>query len=1176
MTTQITVQDATNIVAVNIETSHTTNVVISRTAIGTMAHAETANTANTANYANFAGTAYSVAGANVSGYVANATHANVADSANSVAAGNISGTINFATYAGTANAVAGANVSGAVGLATYATTANAVAGANVSGTVANATYATTAGSATTAGTVTTNAQPNITSVGTLTGLTSSANISAPFFVGNVVGNISGNIVVPGSNTAVLFNNLGSAGASDALKFDYAANVLTVLGNISATNFSGSGAGLTSINGANVSEVANAGYATNSGHSVVADSANAVAGANVSGYVANANVANLATYATTANAYVPYSGSTSNVDLNNKALSNVSHIGINTSTIPTVLLRAIGNNTSQSRMSVRGYSSDANSSALRTTKFRGSAGAPQAPLSGDSLGKYEMAGYSTITSDGVVGAAVEGVATETWGFSGIGTKVLIKVTPNTTTTPVVAVTLNQDKSANFANTVTATGFYGPLSGEVTGNVSGSAGSANAVAGGNVSGAVANAAYATNSGHSVVADSANSVAAGNISGTINFATYAGTANAVAGANVSGTVANATYATTSGSAGSATTAGTVTTNAQPNITSVGTLSSLTVANTANVANLNVTGTGANGFITLKGQSSNPTAPAAGSVLLHATTLNGFTRLEQDNEAATNVVYGRDNAIVCRNDTGGTISKGQVVYTSGTVSNTPQITKAQSNASGTMPAIGIAADDILPASYGQVMTWGILSFNTTAFSDGNQVWVSPTTAGSLTSTRPSGANIVQRMGTILVSGIAGVGQMLVQTAPALLNIETGTNVTTWTANNVVANTFSGNVIRAAQGNITSLGNLTGLTINDANVLRPTITITPAGNSTGATLATNKLGLITVVDYGNINSAANPLNINFIKARGNATTPAPAANNDQSLRLGSYVYTGNGYAKATGMNHSAPLAANSIYTVTDSLWTPGLISFYTGHPFGNNLSTSSSAYNQFGLDQWAQIYTIAANNSGGSGGTLPGFSVIACGQLADGSGPGGQNRFQRSRGTSAVRTAVQTDDGVGSFEFQAYNGGDFNTGTPSKITAVVNTAHGAIAGGARVPIDIQVVTTSNTTSYTSTFYGNGTVQVPGVFYSSDADLGNLTTSNYFAGTLTTAAQPNITSVGNLTTLVIDSGGFVQYAAFVSTDLTAITGSVGQTAAVSDSAGMLAYWDTTNSRWSYVHDNSAV
>jgi hypothetical protein len=46
--------------------------------------------------------------------------------------------------------------------------------------------------------------------------------------------------------------------------------------------------------------------------------------------------------------------------------------------------------------------------------------------------------------------------------------------------------------------------------------------------------------------------------------------------------------------------------------------------------------------------------------------------------------------------------------------------------------------------------------------------------------------------------------------------------------------------------------------------------------------------------------------------------------------------------------------------------------------------------------------------------------------------------------------------------------------------------------------------------------------------------------------------------------------------AYTATALNAITGAVGWTAAVSDSGGKLAYWDTTNARWSFVFDNSAV
>jgi hypothetical protein len=89
---------------------------------------------------------------------------------NLIVVGNIYGNIanagnaNYANYAGNAFSVDGINVSGAVA---FATTANAVAGANVFGTVA---YATNAAIATNAETVTTNAQPNITSLGTLTTL----------------------------------------------------------------------------------------------------------------------------------------------------------------------------------------------------------------------------------------------------------------------------------------------------------------------------------------------------------------------------------------------------------------------------------------------------------------------------------------------------------------------------------------------------------------------------------------------------------------------------------------------------------------------------------------------------------------------------------------------------------------------------------------------------------------------------------------------------------------------------------------------------------------------------------------------------------------------------------------------------------------------------------------------
>ena len=174
---------------------------------------------------------------------------------------------------------------------------------------------------------------------------------------------------------------------------------------------------------------------------------------------NVNITGGSISGVTVGGYIPYTGAASAVDLNAKSLTNVSHLGINSTAVPEILLRAYGNNNSSSRIAIRGYSSDANSSSMRIAKFRGTFAAPQAPQSGDSLGKFELAGYGTTSSTGYPQATYEGLATENWGATARGTKAVFKVTPNTTITQVIALTINQDSTAVFANTVTATGGIG---------------------------------------------------------------------------------------------------------------------------------------------------------------------------------------------------------------------------------------------------------------------------------------------------------------------------------------------------------------------------------------------------------------------------------------------------------------------------------------------------------------------------------------------------------------------------------------------------------------------------------------------------------------------------------------------------------------------------------------------
>jgi hypothetical protein len=112
-----------------------------------------------------------ITGANVTGIVANANFASYSNVANSANLANIA---NSATVANSANSVAGANVTGTVANAAHAVvaaTAYSVDVANIVGTVSNGNYSAYAGN------VTIGAQPNITSVGTLTELTVNGAVS---------------------------------------------------------------------------------------------------------------------------------------------------------------------------------------------------------------------------------------------------------------------------------------------------------------------------------------------------------------------------------------------------------------------------------------------------------------------------------------------------------------------------------------------------------------------------------------------------------------------------------------------------------------------------------------------------------------------------------------------------------------------------------------------------------------------------------------------------------------------------------------------------------------------------------------------------------------------------------------------------------------------------------------
>lgn len=180
--------------------------------------------------------------------------------------------------------------------------------ANINGTVANANYAAYAGnvtSATTAGTaatVTTNAQPNITSVGTLSGLTINGTGTATLFEGSGANltNLNGANVtgtVGSASTATNATNAGTATFAGTVTTQAQPNItsvgtlvsLNVTGNITGNYIIGNGSTLTNIPAGNISgTVANANYAAYAGNIIEGTQSNITSTGILVGLTVNGN------------------------------------------------------------------------------------------------------------------------------------------------------------------------------------------------------------------------------------------------------------------------------------------------------------------------------------------------------------------------------------------------------------------------------------------------------------------------------------------------------------------------------------------------------------------------------------------------------------------------------------------------------------------------------------------------------------------------------------------------------------------------------------------------------------------------------------------------------------------------------------------------------------------------
>ena len=560
-------------VAGTLETAAQPNI----TSVGILTSVSVTGNVDAGNISGNGAALSSITGANVTGQVANAL---VAGTVYTNAQPNITsvGTLTSVSVTGTVDA---GNINGnGSGL-------SAITGANVTGQVGNALVA---------GTVYTAAQPNITSVGTLSSLSVTGNVNA----GNVNATLGAFTTVAGTLSTAAQPNITSVGTLTSV---------SVTGNVDAGNVNGNGSGLSAITGSNVTgQVGNALVAgtvyTNAQPNIT--SVGTLSSLSVTGTVTGGNVATAGTVSATGNITGNY------VIGNGSQLTGVTATDVGTLTTLSVTGNVTAGNVNTAIVSATGNVVGAN---LVTT---GTVYGADALFTGNLTVDGNVT-YINITNlnvqDPIIGLGRgpnntplttndgKDRGTEMWyyadsekaafvGYQNLSGKIIAAsnvtlsgevVTVNEYGTMVVGTLESAAVSAtgNVTGGNLVTGGVITATGTVTGGNIATAGTVSAtgtITGGNLS-----------TGGSISAtvniSAAGNVIGGNIvtAGLVDAGTLSGNGAAISsitGANVTGQVGNALVA------------GTVYTAAQPNITSVGTLSSLSVTGTVTGGNISTAG--------------------------------------------------------------------------------------------------------------------------------------------------------------------------------------------------------------------------------------------------------------------------------------------------------------------------------------------------------------------------------------------------------------------------------------------------------------------------------------------------------------------------------------------------------------------------------------------------------
>jgi len=249
-----------------------------------------------------------------------------------------------------------------------------------------------------------------------------------------------------------------------------------------------------------------------------------------------------------------------------------------------------------------------------------------------------------------------------------------------------------------------------------------------------------------------------------------------------------------------------------------------------------------------TMTGELGLPSAKFSGAIPTHSAgrvfySTDENTLCYYNDVSGVTVNLGRELLIRVRNNTGSTILNGQVVYVSGALGQNPTAALAKADAEATSKLIGVATHDIPNNTIGYITGSGeVHDMDTSAFTDGQMVYLSAETAGAMTATAPVSPNYPVQVGVVLYAH-GTQGKLLVS-----ITRTAGTGGGSGTVTSVGITPGAGVTVSGSP--VTSSGSITlGLdlkTVNgtsllgSGNVTTPQGTVTSVGITGGTGIVVN------------------------------------------------------------------------------------------------------------------------------------------------------------------------------------------------------------------------------------------------------------------------------------------------------------------------------------------------